>query len=79
MRDPIEIGEKNLKMKIKERFQRKISMTVLQRQCLIIVTLLSTLLLITFWPRFRTDAMSVDWYVYLILVIVFLIPIINRK
>ncbi len=79
MRDPIEIGKKNLKMKIKERFQRKISMTVLQRQCLIIVTLLSTLLLITVWPRFRTDAMSVGWYVYLILVIVFLIPIIKRK
>ena len=79
IRDPIETGEKNLKMKIKERFQRKISMTVLQRQCLIIVTLLSTLLLITVWPRFRTDAMSVDWYVYLILVIFFLIPIIKRK
>jgi uncharacterized membrane protein YqjE len=79
MRDPIEIGKKNLKMKLKERFQRKISMTVLQRQCLIIVTLMSTLLLITVWPRFRTDAMSVSWYVYLILVIVFLIPIIKRK
>ena len=79
IRDPIEIGEKNLIMKIKERFQRKISMTVLQRQCLIIVTLLSTLLLINVWPRFRTDAMSLDWYVYLILIIVFLIPIIKRK
>jgi len=79
MRDPIENGEKNLKMKLKERFQRKISMTVLQRQCMIIVTLMSTLLLITVWPRFRTDAMSLDWYVYLILIIVFLIPIIKRK
>ena len=79
IRDPIENGEKNLKMKLKERFQRKISMTVLQRQCMIIVTLMSTLLLITVWPRFRTDAMSLGWYVYLILIIVFLIPIIKIK
>jgi len=66
-------------MNIKERFQRKTTMTVLQRQCMIVVTLLSTLLLLTAWPRFRNDAMSLDWYVYLILVIVFLIPLFKRN
>ena len=64
-------------MGLKERLQRRITMTVLQRQCLVIVTLLSTLLLFTVWPRFRSDALSLDWYVYLILVIVFLIPILR--
>ena len=66
-------------MNIKKRLQTKISMTVLQRQCLIIVTLFSTLLLLTVWPRFRNDALSLDWYVYLVLVLVFLIPIFRGK
>ena len=61
-------------MGLKERFQRKITMTVLQRQCMLIVTLLSTLCLLTAWPRFRSDAMSLDWWVYLILIAVFLVP-----
>jgi len=67
------------KMGIKERFQRKITMTVLQMNCLIIVTLLSTSCLITVWPRFRNDAMSLDWYVYLILIGIFLIPLFKRN
>jgi uncharacterized membrane protein YqjE len=66
-------------MNIKKRLQTKISMTVLQRQCLIIVTLFSTLLLLTVWPRFRNDALSLGWYVYLVLVLVFLIPIFRGK
>jgi len=66
-------------MNIKKRLQAKISMTVLQRQCLIIVTLFSTLLLLTVWPRFRNDALSLNWYVYLVLVLVFLIPIFRGK
>jgi hypothetical protein len=65
-------------MGLKERFQRSITMTVLQRQCMIIVTLLSTLLLLTIWPRFRSDALSLDWYVYLILVIIFSAPLLKR-
>ncbi len=66
-------------MKIKQRLQTKITMTVLQRQCLIIVVLFSTLLLLTAWPRFLNDALSLDWYVYLVLVLVFLIPLIKGK
>ena len=60
-------------MGLKERFQRKITMKVYERQCMIIITLLTTLLLINIWPRFRSDAMSVDWYWYVILIVIFLI------
>ena len=66
-------------MGIKERFRRKITLTVLQMDCLIIVTLLSTLCLVTVWPRFRNDALSPDWYVYLILIVIFLIPLFKRN
>jgi len=66
-------------MSIKERFQKKITMTVLQMTCMIIVTLLSTLLLFTVWPRFRSDALSLDWYVYLIMVIIFSIPLFKKN
>ena len=53
-------------------------MTVLQRQCMIIVTFLSTLLLLTVWPRFRNGAMSLGWFVYLILGIIFLITFLRE-
>jgi len=66
-------------MNIKERLQTKTTMTVLQRQCVIIVTMLSTLLLVTIWPRFRADVMSFDWYMYLILIAVFAIPLFKRN
>jgi hypothetical protein len=58
---------------LKERFQRKVTMKVYERQCLVIITLLTTLLLINIWPRFRSDAMSVGWYWYVILIAIFLI------
>lgn len=66
-------------MSLKELLQRKITMTVIQRQSMIIVALLSTLLLITVWPRFLNDAMSVAWYVYLLLIIIFMIPFFKRS
>ncbi len=39
-------------MGIRERLQREITVTVLQRQCIIIVTLLSTLCALNSWPGF---------------------------
>jgi len=66
-------------MGLKERFQRKVTITVLQMQCMLVVTLLSTICLITVWPRFRSDAMSLDWYVYLIIIAVFSIPLFKRS
>lgn len=66
-------------MRLKEHFQRKVTITVLQGQCLLIITLLSTLCLVSVWPRFRDDALSVDWYVYLIMIALALIPLLKRK
>ena len=65
-------------MGLREHFQRSVTMTVLQLACTIIVTLMSTLLLLTIWPRFRSDALSLDWYVYLILAIIFSAPLLKR-
>lgn len=66
-------------MTIRERLQQRVTMTVLQRQCMIVITLLSTLLLLTVWPRFHNDAMSVAWYVYLILIGLFTMPLFKRS
>ena len=65
-------------MRLKERLNRKLTMTVIERQCMIIVTLLSTLLLIKVWPRFRSDALSVEWYWYIILVCIFSFPLLFK-
>lgn len=66
-------------MGLKERFQRTITMTVLQRQCMIIVTMLGILCLLTAWPRFHADAMSLNWWVYLIILGLFSLPLFGRK
>lgn len=62
-------------MRLKERLQRRVTMKRYELQFVIISTLLFTLFLITAWPRFRSDAMSIDWYWYLILTIIFVAPI----
>ena len=64
---------------LKERLQRKITMKVYERQCMLIITLLATLLLIKIWPRFRSDAMSVDWYWYVTLIVIFLILLFGKR
>jgi len=66
-------------MNLKKRLQKRVTMTVLQRQCMIIVTLLSTLLLLTIWPRFHADAMSFNRILYLILIVIFAIPLFRRN
>jgi hypothetical protein len=66
-------------MGIKARFQRKITMTVFRLQCILIITLLSTIGLLVAWPRFRNDAFNLDWYVYLIMVILFSIPLFKKN
>ena len=66
-------------MGIKERLQREITLTVLQRQSIIIVTMLSTIGAITVWPRFLSDAMSVAWYWYLILILISGIPLFGKR
>ena len=54
---------------LEDVLHRKVEYTVLQRNALIIVTLLSTLLLVNLWPRFRFDAASFPWYGYVILIV----------
>lgn len=66
-------------MGIRERLQRKITVTALQLQSILIVTLLGTILLLKIWPRFYSDAMSLDWPVYLVLVGVFAVPLFRRE
>lgn len=66
-------------MELKERFNKKISLTILQRQCIITVSILSTLFLINIWTRFRNDVLSFPLYAYIILIIIFLIPLFKKK
>lgn len=66
-------------MKLKELVNRKITMRAYERNCIIIITLLGTLLLLNLWPRFRYDALSVPWYVYVILIVLFAIPLLIKK
>ena len=65
-------------MTIKDRFRKEVKMSVLQRQSMIIVTMLSTLFLISIWPRFLADALSVNWAVYLVLISVVAVPLFMR-
>jgi len=65
-------------MWLKKWLDKKITLTILQRQCMIIITLLLTLFLINVLPRFRNDAMSFPWYVYIALIILFSIPFIKK-
>ena len=66
-------------MGLKERLQKKIAMTVMERQCTVILSILGTILLFNIWPRFRADALSLDWKVYGILIIVFAIPFFRKS
>ncbi len=65
-------------MAMKDRFRKEVRMSVLQRQCMMIVTMLSTLFLISIWPRFLADALSVNWAVYLVLIGVASVPLFMR-
>ena len=65
-------------MDLRKRLQRKITIKVYERQCMIILTMLTTLLLIKIWSRFRSDAMSVGWKGYILLIVIFIIPFFNR-
>jgi len=65
-------------MGIKDRLQKEITITVLQRQCIIVVTLLSTLCALSAWPRFLNDAMSIEPYLYLIPISIFALPLFQR-
>jgi len=66
-------------MDIKKRFKRQITMTVLQRQCTIIISMLGTLFLAKMWPRFLNDVLIFPWYLYVLLIVVFAVPLFRLK
>ena len=45
---------------------------------MIIVTLLGTLLLLSVWPRFLEDALSVHWLVYILMIAIAATPLVRR-
>ncbi|MFC1648126.1 hypothetical protein ACFL1B_01575 [Nanoarchaeota archaeon] len=65
-------------MNLKERFTRKVTFKQYEVNFMIISTLFFTLFLYTAWPRFRSDAMSLPWYFYLVMGIVFMVPFFKR-
>ncbi len=66
-------------MGLKERLNRKITMKVYERQLMLIISILATLFLINIWPRFVANVLSLQWYIYIILIIIFLIPLLKKK
>jgi len=66
-------------MNLEKRFKRKITMRSYERNLIMVITLLSTLLLLNIWPRLRSDMLSVPWYAYIILIIIFAIPLFIKK
>ena len=67
-------------MKLKHWFEMDMDFKYFEIKFIIIITLLSTLLLINIWPRFRNDALEFHWLWYLILIaIISIIWIIWKK
>ncbi len=54
-------------------------MTVLQRQCIVIISMLGTLFLAKMWPRFLNDALTFPWYLYVLLIVGFAVPLFRLK
>ena len=51
-------------MTFREYWSRPFKIKYYQLKCIIIVTMLSTLLLVNIWDRFRSDAVSFSWFKY---------------
>ncbi len=67
-------------MKLKQWLEKDMGFKYFEIKFMIIITLLSTLLFINIWPRFRNDALEFTWYWYVILIaILVFIWIIWRK
>ena len=56
-------------------FQKKYTLTWLELDSTIITTILTTILLLNIWPRFQTDATTIPYYAYIILIPIFSIPL----
>jgi len=60
---------------------QNITMKAYERNLIMVITLLSTLLLLNIWPRFRYDALDFPWWGYVSLIVLCAIPLFinNRK
>jgi len=65
-------------MWLKKAYKRTFNLKLLELQSVVVSTLLLTLFLFAAWPRFRADALSVEWYWYLIFGFITLIPILRK-
>jgi len=67
-------------MKIRERFEKEYTLKYFEIKGIVIITMLSTLLLVNIWPRFRNDVLEFSWYWHILLIVLFsLILIIWRN
>ena len=60
-------------IKLKEYFEEEYTLKYFEIKGIVIVTMLSTLLLINIWPRFRNDVLEFGWYLHMILIAIFLL------
>ena len=65
-------------MTLKKYFKKEWKMKWYELDSTIITTMLCTIFLLTIWPRFLKDAMSIQGYAYVILIIIFSLPIIRK-
>ena len=56
-------------MKVKDFLRKKLELKCLELNLILAITIMTVLLLITNWPRFMNDAMSVPWYGYVLLIV----------
>ena len=68
-------------MALKERLKKKYIITRFEISLLVIFGMFLILFLYQIWPRFRSDAMSFSWYIYLIILVlikILLVPFYKR-
>ena len=66
-------------MTLKEYFSKPYKIKYYQLKSIIIVTMLTTLLSVNIWDRLRSDALSFGWLWYIVLIIIFSIPLFINK
>jgi len=66
-------------MTLKEYFFKPYKIKYYQLKSIIIVTMLTTLLLVNIWDRLRSDVLSFGWLGYIVLIIIFSIPMFINK
>ena len=66
-------------MKVKDFLRKKLELKCLELNLILAITIMTVLLLITNWPRFMNDAMSVPWYGYVLLIVFLSLLLAKRR